>query len=149
MPAEHSARGLVDEFPLSRGAGTVLFPSADGAPATIADGSGSEGMGRWSAWRPTARCPGPRPSPRCSTGVAAADALTFTATSSLEAYLALRSADGRPVPVPPHVVCIGPTTAAAARAAGLAGVHEAWGASAEGIVAELVDHFGQQAGDGS
>jgi len=46
------------------------------------------------------------------------------------------------VPVPRHVVCIGPTTAEAARAAGMAGVHEAWGSSAEGIVAELVAHFG-------
>jgi uroporphyrinogen-III synthase len=39
-------------------------------------------------------------------------------------------------------VCIGPTTAEAARAAGMTGVHEAWGASTEGIVAELSDHFG-------
>jgi hypothetical protein len=46
------------------------------------------------------------------------------------------------VPVPGHVVCIGPTTAEAARAAGMTGVHEAWGASTEGIVAELSDHFG-------
>ena len=50
---------------------------------------------------------------------------------------------------PVHVVCIGPTTAAAARRRGLAGVHEAWGASASGIVAELVDHFGRGAGSGS
>jgi len=54
--------------------------------------------------------------------------------------------DGTAVSPPPHVVCIGPTTAAAARAAGLPGVHEAWGASAEGIVAELVDHFSPDSG---
>ena len=47
------------------------------------------------------------------------------------------------------MVCIGPTTAAAAREAGLAGVHEAWGASAAGIVAELVDHFGSPRGGAS
>jgi len=47
------------------------------------------------------------------------------------------------VAVPPHVVCIGPTTADAAREAGMTGVHEAWGASAEGIVAELIGHFGE------
>ena len=40
----------------------------------------------------------------------------------------------------------GPTTAAAARAAGLGGVREAWGASAEGMVAELIDHFGGHEG---
>ena len=44
--------------------------------------------------------------------------------------------------MPAHVVCIGPTTAEAARAAGMTGVHEAWGASTEGIVAELSDHSG-------
>ncbi|HEX3334767.1 MAG TPA: hypothetical protein VHS57_10510, partial [Acidimicrobiales bacterium] len=54
---------------------------------------------------------------------------------------ALRTPEGAAVPTPPHVVCIGPTTAAAARAAGMSGVHEAWGSSADGIVAELVHHF--------
>jgi uroporphyrinogen-III synthase len=64
----------------------------------------------------------------------------------VQAFLGLRSAEGAPVPVPAHVVCIGPTTAAAARAAGMEGVHEAWGSSAEGIVAELAGHFGAAAG---
>ena len=72
----------------------------------------------------------------------------LTASSSVQAFTALRTAEGAPVVVPPHVVCIGPTTAAAARAAGMAGVHEAWGASAEGIVAELVDHFARGEGTG-
>jgi uroporphyrinogen-III synthase len=53
----------------------------------------------------------------------------------------LRTPDGAPVPVPAHVVGIGATTAEAARAAGMTGVHEAWGASTEGIVAELSAHF--------
>jgi uroporphyrinogen-III synthase len=75
--------------------------------------------------------------------------VTFTATSSLTAFLALRTREGAPVPIPPHVVCIGPTTAAAARAAGLAGVHEAWGASTEGIMAELIGHFGPHEGTAS
>ncbi len=43
--------------------------------------------------------------------------------------------------VPAHVVGIGATTAEAARAAGMTGVHEAWGASTAGIVAELSNHF--------
>ena len=63
--------------------------------------------------------------------------------------MALRTPEGAPVAAPAHVVCIGPTTAAAARAAGLSGVHEAWGSSAAGIVAELVGHFGPDAGSAS
>jgi uroporphyrinogen-III synthase len=74
--------------------------------------------------------------------VAEADAMVLTATSSVHAFVALRGPDGNAVPVPAHVVCIGPTTAEAARAAGMTGAREAWGASTAGIVAELSDHFG-------
>ena len=81
--------------------------------------------------------------------MATADAVSFTATSSVAAFAALRTPEGAPVPVPPHVVCIGPTTAEAARSAGWAHVHEARGSSAEGIVAELVDHFGPGPGTAS
>ena len=80
--------------------------------------------------------------------MAAADALTFTATSAVQAFLALRTAAGRAVTPPAHVVCIGPTTAAAARAAGLDGVHEARDASAQGIVDELIDALGAGPDDG-
>ena len=73
----------------------------------------------------------------------------LTATSSVDAFVALRTPEGAPLAAPAHVVCIGPTTEAAARAAGLSGVHEAWGASAAGIVAELADHFGRGASSAS
>jgi uroporphyrinogen-III synthase len=69
-----------------------------------------------------------------------ADALTFTATSSVKAYLELSGADGLPLPVAPLVICIGPTTAQNARELGLRNVHEAYGASSEGIVRALVHH---------
>ena len=72
--------------------------------------------------------------------------MVFTATSSVRAFRELRGPDGAAVRAPRHVVCIGPTTAEAARAAGFSGVHEAWGASTEGILAELVDHFGRADG---
>jgi uroporphyrinogen-III synthase len=62
--------------------------------------------------------------------------------------VALRTADGRPLPLPPHVVCIGPTTAATARAAGLDNVYEARDASAQGIVDELIEALGPGADDG-
>jgi uroporphyrinogen-III synthase len=86
--------------------------------------------------------PAAAPEPELLARVGRADALVLTATSSVQAFVALRAPDGGAVPVPGHVVCIGPTTAAAARAAGMTGVHEAWGASTDGILAELSDHFG-------
>ena len=149
VPAEHSARGLVDSFPAPSGPPrAVLFPCADIAPDTIGDGLAEKGwmVRRVEAYRTVARA---APEPEVLAGVAAADAITFTATSSVAAFVALRTPGGAPLGAPAHVVCIGPTTAAAARAAGLSGVHEAWGSSASGIVAELVDHFGPDADSGS
>jgi uroporphyrinogen III methyltransferase/synthase len=150
VPTEHSARGLVEEFP-DAGADArrgVLFPSADLAPATIPEGLGRKGwdVRRVEAYRTV---PLSAPEPALLARVGAADAVVFTASSSVQAFVALRIPDGMPVPVPPHVVCIGPTTAEAARAAGMAGVHEARRASADGIVAELADHFDRARGDGS
>ena len=149
VPAEHSARGLVDAFPDAPDAGarTVLFPSADLAPPTIPEGLGDKGwqVRRVEAYRTVARA---APEPALLERVAAADALTLSATSTVQAFLALRTPEGRPVPVPPHVVCIGPTTAAAARSAGLENVHEAWGASAQGIVDELIGDLGPGGVDG-
>jgi uroporphyrinogen-III synthase len=149
VPAEHSARGLVEVFPdpVAGGTGRVLFPSADLAPATIPDGLAQKGwdVRRVEAYRTVART---APEPELLDRVASADALTFTATSTVQAFLALRTADGSPVAPPAHIVCIGPTTAAAASAAGLVGVHEAWGASAQGMVDELIGELGPRPHDG-
>ena len=149
VPAGHSARGLVEEFPPPDGTSRrVLFPCADLSPGTLVEGLGQKGweVRRVEAYRTIARS---SPGPDLLARVAAADAVSFSATSSVTAFGALRTPEGAPLPVPPHVVCIGPTTAEAARSAGWAGVHEAWGSSAEGIVAELVDHFGPGAGTAS
>jgi uroporphyrinogen-III synthase len=149
VPAEHSARGLVEVFPAAPGAGAgrVLFPCADLAPGTIPDGLGEKGweVHRVEAYRTVALT---APEPSLLERVAAADALTLSATSTVRAFLALRTPQGDPVTVPAHVVCIGPTTAAAARAAGFENVHEAWGASAQGIVDELVGELGPGGVDG-
>jgi len=149
VPAEHSARGLVEEFPDPSGTGTgrVLFPSADLAPETIPEGLAQKGwdVQRVVAYRTVARS---APEPALLERVAAADALTLTATSGVQAFVALRTPEGMPVAAPAHVVCIGPTTADAARAAGLANVHEAWGASAQGIVDELIEALGPREVDG-
>jgi uroporphyrinogen III methyltransferase/synthase len=143
VPAEHSARGVVEVFPSadSEGATRVLFPCADIAPDTIDRGLAGLGweVHRVEAYRTVAAA---APEPELLARVAVADALVLTATSSVHAFVRLHAPDGESVPVPPHVVCIGPTTAEAARAAGMTGVHEARGASTEGIVAELSDHFG-------
>jgi uroporphyrinogen III methyltransferase/synthase len=146
VPAEHSARGLIDVFPV--GEGHVLFPCADLAPDTIPAGLTERGwhVERVEAYRTV---PASAPEPALLARVGAADAIAFTASSSIAAYLALRTPEGAPVPMPAHVVCIGPTTAAAAREAGLTGVYEAWGASADGMVAELADYFGHHADDAS
>jgi uroporphyrinogen III methyltransferase/synthase len=150
VPGEHSARGLVEQFPdADAGANRrVVFPCADLAPDTITEGLAEKGwdVARLEAYRTV---PLSAPEPAVLARVARADALVLTASSSVQAFAALHTPEGVPVLPPPHVVCIGPTTAAAARAAGMRGVHEAWGASAEGIVAELVDHFAHAGGGAS
>ncbi len=150
VPAEHSARALVESFPDFDGTGSssVLFPSADLAADTVELGLRDRG---WDVTRVEAyrTVPLATPPPELLARVGGADAITFTATSSVHAFLALRTPEGSAVPVPPHVVCIGRTTADAARAAGLVGVHVAWGASAQGMVDELVSHFGDQQHGGS
>jgi uroporphyrinogen III methyltransferase/synthase len=132
VPTEPSARGLVEALAQADpdGSGRVLFPSADIAPDTIDRGLAQLG---WEVQRVEAyrTVPAAAPAPDLLARVAEADAL--------------RTPDGTAVPAPAHVVCIGPTTAEAARAAGMTGVHEAWGASTEGIVAELSHHFGRAA----
>jgi uroporphyrinogen III methyltransferase/synthase len=148
VPARHSAQGLVDEFPVPAGAGAhlVLFPSADIAADTVTEGLGRLGwdVRRVEAYRTV---PLGAPDPELVARVTAADALTFTAPSSVQAFLALRTREGAPVPQPHVVVCIGPTTAAAARAAGLGGVREAPDATPAAIVADLVDLLGSGADD--
>ena len=147
VPALHTAQGLVDEFPAPGGPGAplVLFPGADLAGDTVTAGLGRLGwdVRRVEAYRTVPLGP---PDAELLARVAAADALTFSAASAVRTFLALRTPDGTPVPPPDRVVCIGPTTAAAARAAGLDGVHEAPDASPAAIVAELVGLLGPDAG---
>jgi uroporphyrinogen III methyltransferase/synthase len=141
-PAEHWAPGLVDAFPSFDGdaaGASVLFPCADQASDVIADGLKEKG---WEVERVVAyrTVPLPSPDPGLLRRLHDADAVTFTATSSIKAYLGLVDADGHPLPVPPLVVCIGPATARSARDLGMEHVHEAHGASTEGIVSALISH---------
>jgi uroporphyrinogen III methyltransferase/synthase len=153
VPTEHRAAGLVAEFPAhepgspgsqARSPGNqpgspgnlVLFPCAEEVPSTISDGLGAKGweVRRIPAYRTVAL---PPPEDWLLERMAHADAVTFAASSSVTAYAALKGADGHPLPVPPLVICLGPTTAGDARALGMTGVEEADGPSSEGIVAAL------------
>jgi uroporphyrinogen-III synthase len=148
VPAQHRAAGLVAEFPdyepgTSGPPGTpgtpgnlVLFACAEEAPFTIAEGRGDKGweVRRIHAYRTVAL---PPPEGWLLDRMAHADAVTFAASSSATAYAALKGSDGGPLPVPPLVICMGPTTARDARALGMTGVEEADGPSSEGIVAAL------------
>jgi uroporphyrinogen III methyltransferase/synthase len=168
VPSEHHAAGLVAEFPdPDAGPDTdaspdpdagpdpdaspdpdagpdpdppgdlVLFPCAEGAPSTIPDGLAKKGwdVRRVHSYRTVAL---PPPEGWLLDRIAGADAVTFTASSSATAYAALKGPDGSPLPLPPLVVCMGPTTASDARALGMSGVEQADSPSSEGIVAALV-----------
>jgi uroporphyrinogen III methyltransferase / synthase len=148
VPTEHRAAGLVADFPEfdppdlpGSGSGSsgnlVLFPCAEEAPSTLSEGLERKGwqVRRVNAYRTVAL---PPPDNWLLDRMARADAVTFSASSAAAAYVALKGIDGAPLPVPPLVLCIVPTTARDARALGMTGVEEADGASSEGIVAALV-----------
>ena len=137
--------GLAEAFPpaAGRGAGRVLFPAPTWLPTPSRTGCG-EGLGRRPRSRRTARCRGAPPEPeRRSARVATADALVASPRRP-------RCTRSSPCATPTAAPCRSrrtswlhrPVDGRGGRAAGLAGVHEAWGASAEGVVAELGEHFG-------
>ena len=75
----------------------------------------------------------PRPTRAILDAAAAADAITFTSSSTVTHYLDLAGAER----VPPTVVCIGPVTAETARAHGLAVTAEAAEHTIDGLVEAL------------
>ena len=138
MPAKSLARGLLADFrPCARHlVRPGLFPCADLAPSTIPDGLRGKG---WQAHRVeayrTVRCPHRTPPSWSGWRGRCGD---LHGLSSARAYAALRTPDGSPEPVPPAVICIGPTTAESARGLGMTGVAEAPGAGTGDIVEALV-----------
>jgi uroporphyrinogen III methyltransferase / synthase len=133
-----SAQALVAVFPEASDGGRVLFPRAERARRTLPEGLAAKG---WEVDEVVAyrTVPAPPAPPPVVGAVSTADAVVFAAPSAVEAYLGSGS-DREPLPVPPLVVCIGPTTAAAARQAGLTVAVEAENPSPEGLVAALVAH---------
>lgn len=156
VAGDHSAEGLVAAFPApdtqSRGAArgqdaerpgpsgrrppvppTVLLPQAAGARPGLS--RGLEAL----AWRVDAveayrTVTRPVP-PEALVEAGRADAICFASPSAVTSYLDQAEAAG--AKVPPVVVCIGPSTSAAARARGLQVSAEAFEHTAGGLVSAL------------
>ena len=73
--------------------------------------------------------------PATAARLGAADAITFTSSSTVTNFVATGA------PVPPVVAAIGPVTAATAREAGLTVAVEAAAHTLDGLVDALVTHF--------
>jgi uroporphyrinogen III methyltransferase / synthase len=138
VPQKHTAADLVDALASADpGGGRILFPKALGAREVLASGLRARG------WDVTEVVAYQTVSATDAIGAdevdaaSQADAIIFTSPSAVTHYAAL--AGDRPHPG--AVVCIGPVTAAAARAAGFAVAVVADDASAAGLVDALSAHF--------
>ncbi len=135
VPPRFVAESLVAAFP--DGPGQVLVPRAAVARDVLPDGLAAKG---WvvevvEAYRTEVAAPEAEALVRA----AGADAITFTSSSTVTNYLALAGAAA----VPPFVACIGPVTAAAARAAGIGVDAVAGRHSIDGLVDALVEGLGR------
>jgi len=137
VAAPATAAGLVASFPSAPPGGRVLFPRAEAARPTLARGLSGRG---WTVDDVVAYRTVPVTVPVGVEGLASAEAVLFTSPSTVTGYLALRDEDGRPLPMPPVVACLGPVTAEAAREAGLEVAVLAAEPSAEGLVAGLATY---------
>jgi uroporphyrinogen III methyltransferase/synthase len=134
LPERYVAESLLETFPAPdplHGTG-VLLARAAVARDVLPDGLAAQG---WDvevveAYR-TVRA---EPPPGALEAAAAADAICFTSSSTVTNYLDLAGPDH----VPPVVACIGPVTAATARAAGLTVTVEAATHTIDGLVDALV-----------
>jgi len=136
VPDRFVAEGLLERFP--DGPGSVLLCRAQVARDVLPDGLAERG---WDvtvvdAYRTVAA----EPDPEALARAASADAITFTSSSTVERYLEVAGRDA----VPPVVACIGPVTAATARAHGLAVDVEAPVHTIDGLVDALVAAVGRQ-----
>lgn len=135
VPERFVAESLLEAFPLPpAGGGRVLLARAAVARDVLPDGLASLG---WDVEVVEAyRTVPAEVTPERREVVAAADAITFTSSSTVERFLDAYGAAA----VPPLVACIGPVTADTARHHGLrvdvvAEIH-----TIQGLVGALVDH---------
>jgi uroporphyrinogen III methyltransferase/synthase len=133
VPARYVAEGLLEELPA--GPGRVLLARAAVARDVLPDGLRASG---WEvdvaeAYRTVAA----DLDPAARDGLAGADAITFTSSSTVQRFVELAGRDA----VPPVVACIGPVTAATARELGLDVTVEAAEHTIDGLVAALLTVF--------
>lgn len=138
IPREHTAEGLLAALGDLRGQ-VVLFPASAIARRTLPDGLRARGADVREV--PVYET---RPAATRYAALAGVDAITFTSPSTVTGLLA---ANG--VPPGARVVCIGPTTAAAARAAGLAVTEVAEPHTEDGLLDALLRVFGDETDDDS
>jgi uroporphyrinogen III methyltransferase/synthase len=131
VPPRFVAESLLDAFPVGSG-GRVLLARASVARAVLPDGLRAMG---WSvdvvdAYATVAA----QPTAAQLAAAAAADAITFTSSSTVRRYLDVAGSDR----VPSVVACIGPVTAATARELGLKVTVEAQVHTINGLVDALL-----------
>jgi uroporphyrinogen III methyltransferase/synthase len=129
---EAVAESLVAAFPA--GPGRVLLPQAAGARPVLAEGLRAKGweVDTVEAYRTVAAGP---PPPEVLAAARAADAVTFTSSSTVRHALDVLGLEH----VPPVVACIGPVTAATAREHGLEVAVVAADHTAAGLARALAD----------
>ena len=133
VPERFVAEGLLDVFPQPSGSGKVLLARAEVARDVLPEGLAAAG---WdvdvvAAYRTVPAAVDAATAEQ----VAAADAITFTSSSTVSNFLATGAT------VPPVVAAIGPVTAATARDAGLHVSVEAGEHTLDGLVDALVRHW--------
>ena len=133
VPERFVAESMVEGFPEAvDGSGRILLPQAADARPVLADGLRAKG---WAvdvveAYRTV---PG-APSSAALERARAADAITFTSSSTVTGYLAVAGRDA----VPPVVASIGPITSTTAREHGIEVTVEADPSTVDGLVDALL-----------
>jgi uroporphyrinogen III methyltransferase/synthase len=138
VPPDYRGEGLLAAFPdppTGDIAPALVLPQAGGARPELAQGLARAG---WKVEVVEAYRTVPQPVGRGVLEAASrADAICFASPSAVHSYLDQAAAAGSGPP--PVVACIGPTTAAAARARGLQVTAEAAEHSLDGLLAALVE----------
>ncbi|HEY1989747.1 MAG TPA: uroporphyrinogen-III synthase [Acidimicrobiales bacterium] len=142
VPSEAVSDALAEAFPAAGPPGaesSVLFPRAEKVRGALVAGLEAKG---WKvddvvAYRTVAG----DPDPVSIAAAAAADAVAFTSSSTVERTVALLGVDG----IPPVVVSIGPVTSASARAAGLQVTAEAINSNIDGLAGAVVSALNPEA----
>jgi uroporphyrinogen III methyltransferase/synthase len=138
VPERSVAEGLVEAFPEADtgGPGTVYVPQAEGARPTLADGLRAKG---WAVDVRTAyRTVAADLDDGARARLAAADAVTFTSSSTVTNVVGAAGLDA----LPPVAVSIGPVTSATMRDLGIDVTREADPHDLDGLVAAVLDALG-------